>query len=311
MLSALVLKGQGIEVEWISFETPFFSSARAREASRQLDIPLTVEDITHTYVDMLRNPPAGYGKNMNPCMDCHSLMFNLAGKIMKKKGFCFLFSGEVLGQRPMSQTQSSLRYVEKHSGYDGYILRPLSARLLPETVPEKNGWVNRDLLLDFRGRSRKPQMTLAEKYNISDYPSPAGGCLLTDKGFSHRLKDLFEHNKDVSRTDLELLKHGRHIRFNKRVKIIVGRTRDDNMQILGHVDVNRDVLIKLKSLPGPTVLLPRGGGRDATILAASICAGYAKAPEGLPVDALVQSPRGKETLTVIAVPPKDIRHMLI
>jgi tRNA-uridine 2-sulfurtransferase len=311
MLSALVLKDQGIAVAWVSFETPFFSAEKAGEASRQLDIPLMVEDITPVYMEMLKAPPAGYGKNMNPCMDCHSLMFNLAGKIMEDKGFSFLFSGEVLGQRPMSQTRSGLRYVEKHSGYDGHILRPLSALNLSETMPEKNGWVNRELLLDIKGRSRKPQMALADKYGISNYPAPAGGCLLTDKLFSIRLKDLFEHTEKSSRRDFELLKHGRHIRLNEGVKIIVGRTRDDNHRIMDHVDGKTDIVIKLDRIPGPTVLLPGGGGKDAVILAASICAGYSKAPADRPVEALVNGPQGKEMVTVIAVTPKEIRHMII
>ena len=142
MLSALVLRKQGIEVEWVTFETPFFSSAKAQRASHTTGIPLTVKKITQVYLEMLENPRCGYGKHMNPCMDCHALMFRLAGKIMEEEGFDFLFSGEVLGQRPLSQNMQSLRYVEKQSGYDGYILRPLNAKRLPETIPEKEGLVN-------------------------------------------------------------------------------------------------------------------------------------------------------------------------
>ncbi len=142
-LAAMVLRRQGIAVEWVNFETPFFSSAKARQAARLLKVPLTVKKITRTYLEMLKNPPCGYGQHMNPCLDCHALMFRLAGKIMKEKQFDFLFSGEVLGQRPMSQTKPSLRYVEKNSGFEGYILRPLSAKKLPITIPEKEGKVNR------------------------------------------------------------------------------------------------------------------------------------------------------------------------
>ena len=199
MLAGLVLREQGIEVEWISFETPFFSSAKARKASRLTGIPLTVKPIFDDYMVMLRNPPAGYGKQMNPCMDCHTMMFRLAGEIMAARGFDFLFSGEVLGQRPMSQTKPSLRYVEKHSGMAGYILRPLSAKLLPETVPEQQGRVDREKLLDIHGRGRKDQIALAQTFGISDYPAPAGGCLLTDKGFSARLKDLFDQSVNARR----------------------------------------------------------------------------------------------------------------
>jgi tRNA U34 2-thiouridine synthase MnmA/TrmU len=182
MLSALVLRRQGIHVEWISFETPFFSADKARRAANQTGIPLHVQDITDEYLVMLQAPPAGFGKNMNPCMDCHALMFRKAGFFMQAHGFDFLFSGEVLGQRPMSQTAPSLRYVEKHSGFDGKILRPLSARRLPETDMERQGLVDRNRLLDLSGRSRKPQMALAAEFGIGAYPSPAGGCLLTDPG---------------------------------------------------------------------------------------------------------------------------------
>ena len=182
ILSALVLRKQEIEVEWINFETPFFSSASARQAAYITKTPITVKNITRAYLKMLKNPPCGYGKHMNPCLDCHALMFKLAGTVMKDNRFDFLFSGEVLGQRPMSQTKPSLRYVEKQSGFDGYILRPLSAKRLPVTIPEKEGLVNRGLLLDISGRSRKAQIKLAEKFGVTDYPAPAGGCLLTDKG---------------------------------------------------------------------------------------------------------------------------------
>ena len=163
ILSALVLRMQRIEVVWVSFETPFFSSDNARQASKNTGIPVMVRNITPDYLKMLKNPPCGYGKYMNPCMDCHVLMFRLAGTIMKEKKFDFLFSGEVLGQRPMSQNKQSLRYVEKQSGFDGYILRPLSAKRLSETIPEKTGQVDRNLLLDISGRSRKAQIQLAKE----------------------------------------------------------------------------------------------------------------------------------------------------
>jgi tRNA-uridine 2-sulfurtransferase len=205
MLSALVLQRQGIHVEWITFETPFFSSEKARQAAVQTGIALHVEDITNEYLEMLKQPPAGYGKNMNPCMDCHALMFRKAGQLMQVKGFDFLFSGEVVGQRPMSQTASSLRYVEKHSGHDGKILRPLSAMRLPETSMELEGMVDRSRLLDLFGRARKPQMELAIQFGLTSYPSPAGGCLLTDPGYSRRLKDLMTHSSELSKNALLLL----------------------------------------------------------------------------------------------------------
>ena len=173
---------------------------------------------------MLLDPPAGYGKNMNPCMDCHALMFRLAAIVMEDMGASFLFSGEVLGQRPKSQTQNALNYVNKRSGLPGFILRPLSAKRLTPTSAEEQGMVNRDLLLDFSGRSRKPQMALAKEYGITKYPAPAGGCLLTDKGFSDRLRDLFAHQTSYDERDFEFLKYGRHFRLSDTAKAIVEET---------------------------------------------------------------------------------------
>jgi tRNA U34 2-thiouridine synthase MnmA/TrmU len=219
-------------------------------------------------------------------------MFNLAGNIMKEKGFDFLFSGEVLGQRPMSQTMNSLRYVEKQSGFEGYILRPLSAKKLPETIPEQQGMVNRDLLMDISGRSRKPQIKLAEEFGIKSYPSPAGGCLLTDKGYASRLKDLFDHQDSYAERELHLLKHGRHLRLNDTAKIIVGRTQKDNENIKKYYDPNMDTIIKVKNIPGPIVLMPSNGGKDVQMLAASVCVGYSKAPEITPVAGSSVRPAG-------------------
>jgi tRNA U34 2-thiouridine synthase MnmA/TrmU len=311
ILSALVLRKQGITVEWVSFETPFFSSKKAQQAAKNLDIPLIVKNITNIYLKILKNPPSGYGKYMNPCMDCHALMFRQAGEIMKEKGFDFLFSGEVLGQRPFSQNKQSLRYVEKQSGFDGYILRPLSAKNLPETNLEKRGLVKRDLLLDISGRSRKPQIELAKKFGITDYPSPAGGCLLTDKSFSARLQDLFDHQKTYTEAELHLLKYGRHLRLNPVTKIIVGRTHADNEQIKKYNDPASDTIFVVKDFPGPVVLMPSEGSREIKILAASICTGYSKAPNNAPIEVKAVSPQGTESIKVIGIPPQSIKHFLI
>jgi len=224
ILSALVLKSQGIDVTWICFETPFFSSLAAQKASKQTGIRLITQDITKNYMEMMKSPKAGFGKNMNPCMDCHTLMFTTAGALIKKEGFDFLFSGEVLGQRPKSQTKTALRYVEKNSGFEGDVLRPLSAKCLPETRVEQEGLVNREKLMDITGRSRKVQMQMAREFGIKEYPAPAGGCLLTDKIFSNRLRDLLYVQKTDETRLLHLLKFGRHFRLDKDCKLIVGRS---------------------------------------------------------------------------------------
>ena len=303
ILSGMVLKKQGIDVTWISFETPFFNADKAIKASEQTGIPLIRKDITDIYLEMLRNPRLGYGKNMNPCRDCHSLMFRLAGEIMENECFDFLFSGEVMGQRPLSQTKQSLRYVEKQSGFDGKILRPLSARALPETEVEKAGLVDRSQLLDFTGRSRKPQIQLAREMGITDFPLPAGGCLLTDANFSRRLKDLFDHEQQVAVNDIELLKYGRHIRLSDTVKIIVGRTRADNQAIISLNDSNRYMEVDVTGIGSPTILVPVHADDEMLGLAAAICVGYSKTPPDQIANVSVRTKDRAEILQARAVVP--------
>ena len=276
MLAGLVLRDQGIDVEWVTFETPFFTAAKARKASAKTGIALTVKPIYPVYMKMLKNPPAGYGKQMNPCMDCHTLMFKLAGEMMQEQNFDFLFSGEVLGQRPMSQTKSSLQYVEKHSGFKGYILRPLSAKKLPETIPEKEGRVDRERLLDFAGRGRRPQIALAQKYGLTDYPAPAGGCLLTDEVFSRRLRDLFSARPTFELREIELLKLGRHFRIGPNTKLVVGRNSEEN-QAIQAMWKETDLLLRTVSFPGPTVLALGHLSPELEELAASVTVSYSDA----------------------------------
>jgi tRNA U34 2-thiouridine synthase MnmA/TrmU len=238
-------------------------------------------------------------------------MFRLAGEIMRERGFDFLFSGEVLGQRPMSQTKPSLRYVEKHSGLGGYILRPLCAKHLPETIPEQQGLVDRERLLDIHGRGRRDQIALAKTLGITDYPAPAGGCLLTDKGFSARLKDLFDHGGGDTEAEVQLLKFGRHFRLNRQAKLVVGRTEKDNESILQHHNPARDVVLDVREYPSPVGLLQGAADRNTLLLAAAICVGYSRAPNLSPVDVAVKRPSGEEVIQAIAVPPDDVRRLMI
>jgi tRNA U34 2-thiouridine synthase MnmA/TrmU len=310
-LAGLVLRKQQIEVEWISFETPFFSADKARRAAKQTGISLVVENISIEYIKMLRNPNCGYGQHMNPCLDCHALMFRMAARFMVQGEFDFLFSGEVVGQRPMSQTKPSLRYVEKNSGSDGYIVRPLSAKLLPETIPEKEGLVDREQLFDISGRGRKRQIQLAKSFGITNYPAPAGGCLLTDRGFSERLQDLFDHQETTTESELMMLRFGRHFRLNDQSKLIVGRTQIDNEKLLNFHNPKTDTVIKVKRYPGPIGILPYGRRKDVITLAASICAGYSKAPALTPVDVGVTSPEGRSIIKVLGLLPSDVSKFLI
>ncbi len=311
ILAGLLLRRIGVQPEWITFETPFFDASKARKASKEHRIPLTVKNITSVYMPMLKNPPCGYGKFMNPCLDCHALMFRLAGEIMCQHQFHFLFSGEVLGQRPMSQTRPSLRYVEKHSGFDGYIVRPLSAQRLPATIPEEEGLVNRQKLLGLSGRSRKPQMELARQWGVKDYPAPAGGCLLTDKGYSARLRDYFDHQDDWRESELHLLKFGRHFRLNATSKLIVGRTQKDNQSIEKHFNAQRDIRLKVAQFPGPIGLLSGDVDQDIVQRAAAICVGYSKAPKNRRADVHVGAPDGEINLAVVGIPPAEVQPFMI
>ena len=230
---------------------------------------------------------------------------------MQSNGFDFLFSGEVVGQRPMSQNANSLRYVEKRSEFDGWILRPLCAKNMPETPMEKRGMVDRGQLLNFSGRSRKPQMALAREFGITEYPSPAGGCLLTDSGYSGRLKDLFDHGAELHPRHLHLLKFGRHLRLNPDAKIIIGRTQKDNEHIMAHVDAEHDAVLKVIGYPGPTVVLPGGGAKEILFLAGAICAGYSKASQSTTARVLVTRSGKKEKITVLPILPEEAKRFLI
>ncbi|MBN1626773.1 MAG: tRNA 4-thiouridine(8) synthase ThiI, partial [Deltaproteobacteria bacterium] len=228
ILAAEIIRRMGIDVQAIFFETPFFTSARARDAAYAINLPIKIIDITDRHLDIIKNPVHGYGNNMNPCIDCHSLMSRIAGEMMEKEGAGFIITGEVLGQRPMSQNRASLSIIDKLSGVQGLILRPLSAKHLAVTVPEEKGWVKREDLMDISGRSRKPQIELAKRFNITKYPSPGGGCLLTEHVFSRRLRDLMSFSPVLEKRDIELLKTGRHFRINHGAKAVIGRNEEEN-----------------------------------------------------------------------------------
>lgn len=311
MLSALLLKQQGIDVTWVNFTTPFFSSKSAEKASEITGIPLIIQDITEDYMEMMKAPKAGFGRNMNPCMDCHALMFAKAGEMMVKKGFDFLFSGEVVGQRPKSQNKNSLRYVEKNSGFDGQILRPLCAKNLPETDVEKKGLVDRDKLLNITGRSRKVQMQMAEEFGLKEYPSPAGGCLLTDIGFSKRLKDLMDVQKTFETRELYYLKNGRHFRLDKKTKVIVGRSKHDNRYLMKHFNSEKDLLIKHAELTGPDVILTGNATSQNIETAAMICSAYTKAKPGDISSISIFRNKAKEIIRITTAKAAEFKSLLV
>jgi len=296
-LAALCLKRQGVNVTCIAFVTPFFGAGKARRAAEQIGVPLLVRDIGDIHLDMVKHPHYGYGKNMNPCIDCHAMMFRIAGQIMADKGFDFLFSGEVLGQRPMSQNLSALRAVAKYSRHPDCILRPLSARLLPVTPMEEQGLVDREQLLDIQGRSRRRQEELAREWGLTDYPASGGGCLLTEKHFSDRLRDLVTHEPDCTVADVELLKTGRQFRLSARARLAVGRNQQDN-EALRALAGSKDLLLRCIGFSGPLGVLS-GAPEEADVkAAAAVVAGYGKGSGAQQVEVLVTGLEGDHTVTV-------------
>lgn len=237
ILAAKLIKDQGIEVIGVCFRSFFFNEDNAKRMTKQIDIPLEVVDFSEDHFTMVKKPKHGHGKNMNPCIDCHAMMMRYSGELLDKFNADFIITGEVLNQRPMSQNKGALNLVKKESGIGHKILRPLCALNLPETEMEEQGLVDRSKLLNISGRGRKVQMELAKQWGIVDYPSPAGGCKLTEPGFSKRLRDLVEHKENVTPEDLQLLTIGRHFRVTDRCKIVSTRTKDE-------VDILRACLIK-------------------------------------------------------------------
>ena len=282
-LAVKLLLDQGIDVEAVNFVSPFCLCASggcgAAKVAKNLNVPLRTISVGEEYLKIVRNPKFGYGKNMNPCIDCRIFMLKEAKKYQVETGASFIFTGEVLGQRPMSQHGRTLGLIEEEAGLKGEILRPLSARLLPQTEAERNGLVDRRKLLKIQGRSRKEQLRLAKELNVTDYSCPGGGCLLTYREFATKLKDLFEHKKKVWLKDVQLLKVGRHFRFGKN-KIIVGRNEAEN-NVLSGMKTSSDLRFEAKDTGSPTTLLQGPKTRQAIKTAAVLTAYYSDKKEGL------------------------------
>lgn len=310
MLASEIVRGSGIEVQAVCFETPFFTAAKAKESAEAINLPIKIIDITKSHLHMVKNPKHGYGENMNPCIDCHALMFRTAGEMLETENAHFILTGEVLGQRPMSQTRQALSIIDAESGMKGLILRPLSAKRLPPSIPEEKRWIERDRLMGFSGRSRKPQMELAKNLNITRYPSPGGGCLLTDKVFSRRLRDLLSSDSGFGRRDIELLKFGRHFRIGPETKVIVGRNRAENQSI--HLLSERnDLLLNAISVPGPTVLVTGRIGPGAEELAAMMTVSYSDAGDGQTEEVSLVLGDEKKRMRATGLNKKECREYMI
>ena len=278
ILAARVLQSQGVEIECVTFATFFFSGDAGIKAGNVCGIPVRVLDIGEKHLEMLKMPVFGYGRYMNPCIDCHALMLREAGRFMEQVGADFLFTGEVLGQRPMSQRRDALRSVENLAGYPELIVRPLSARLLPPTVPEVKGMIDRERLLDIQGRSRKRQIALAEVFGITDYPQPGGGCILTKEGFGKKLGKMLKYFPQAAAREVELLKWGRHFLLPEGSLCAVGRNQTDNDRLTSLAEPG-DVVFSIVDYPGPTgLMLPSAHFENDSVLAAMAVIAYSDAP---------------------------------
>ena len=235
ILAAKIMLNMNIAVEALNLSSPFTlinnDAPDAIKGAQLLDIPIKVIQKDLDFLEMLRNPIHGYGKAINPCVDCRIFLLKTAKQYMRECGADFIITGEVLGQRPMSQRQDTMRLVERESGLEGLLLRPLSAQHFAPTIPEKEGWVDRERLLAIKGRTRKAQFELAEQFGIKEYPTPAGGCLLTELSFAPKVRDILDHSDQLNIRDFQLLKNGRHFRISERTKLIIGRDENDNNQL--------------------------------------------------------------------------------
>lgn len=280
VLATKLILEQGIDVIALHYKTVFWgkgdydeSAAILKKRAESLGAKFDIVEISDRYFDIVKNPKHGYGKNVNPCIDCKILIFTLAKEYMKKHKASFLVTGEVLGERPMSQNRPMLNRIEKDSGTRGILLRPLTAKLLEPTAPEEEGWVDREKLYNISGRSRKPQLTLAKKYNIEDFPNPAGGCLLTDKNFAEKIRDLMKEKKNFSINDIEILKNGRVFRISEKARLVVGRDEKQN-SILESLARDNDYQFMTTDIAGP-VAIGRGKFSKKDIeIACSVVARY-------------------------------------
>ena len=293
-LAVAVVKRQGIEVLGLNYFNGFspgairtemlgekdmgaFLDRRASDLSQSLGVSVEVIDISEEYIDLLLKPKHGYGANVNPCIDCRIYMLKKAKERMEAEGSSFVFTGEVLGQRPMSQHKGAMNTVIRESGLGGYLLRPLSAKLLPKTVPEEEGLIDREKLLDIQGRSRRRQMALALELGLTGYSQPAGGCMLTDENYARKFKDVLDHEGEgmISRRMAVLLAAGRHFRLSGTVKIVVGRDQMENHYI--ERDWIGEWLADPIDVPGPTTLILGDPTDDDLMTTAAITARYSDA----------------------------------
>ena len=294
-LAVRMMQDQGFDVSAVAIKTPFcdFDCGRGcgfeiRERADDLNVNLKTVYLGDEYIKMLKNPKYGIGAGFNPCVDCRSMMFEAAKKHMDDIGAEFIISGEVLGQRPMSQHAPALRTIEKETGLLGKIVRPLSAALLPPTDPEKEGLIKRENLGMIKGRTRKAQLEMAREYGIENPPNAGGGCLLTDPAFGLKAKDLFDHVETPTINDIDLLKVGRHFRLDEETKLVVGRNKDEN-EMIKAIALPGDILLEARDYVGPISILRGKNAPQHKEFASSVTLRYSDAPKEQGAQAYVVS----------------------
>ena len=307
-LAARILRDQGIELHAIHFTSPFCTCSRkpsgngggcrsaAQAVAVEMGIPIRTVPKGEEYLEIVKSPRHGRGSAMNPCIDCRIFTLRKAKAFMEEIGASFLITGEVVGQRPMSQRDDALRGIENHSGCAGIVLRPLSAQHLPPTLPEREGWVDREKLLAITGRSRKEQIRLAEDFGIGGYSCPGGGCMLTDRTFSVKVRDLVRHAPSFGMHDARLLTVGRHFRV-RGIKAIVAKSEVENRR-LEALCLGKDTVYVSQSHPGPSVALLGGDAEDRLDLLSRILTRYSKAGSNGPFEVREISPAGERRVTV-------------
>ncbi len=281
VLAVKAVQEQGVQVIGVSCKHPFHSvagntlSESARKVARQTGIELYEPDVSDRMIELVKSPPHGFGKHLNPCIDCRIMYLQEGARKMEELGARFLITGEVLGQRPMSQRRDALDIVDRDSGLRGLVLRPLCARLLRPAIPEEKGWVDREKLFAISGRGRKDQMALAEKWGITEYDAPAGGCLLTMEGFADKVRDLIKHDELTAADDVEILKFGRHYRISKHCRLALGKDDRDNHALMS-LAKPKDRLILPRDVPGPVGLLRGAPSSEDLAKALAVSASHIK-----------------------------------
>ncbi len=307
MLSIRILQRQGFDVEALNVRTIYSCcQATAAQTAAALGARLTVIPVGDDYLDVIRNPRYGYGRGVNPCIDCRIHMCRMARQFMEEVGACVVVTGEVAGQRPASQKKHQLDIIARRSGLQGRLLRPLSARLLPPTVVELEGIVDREKLYAFNGRGRRPLIELASALGIPELPSPSTGCALTEPLFAPRVRDLMQYHPDATRWDFELLNHGRHLRFDRQTKIAVGRNAGDNAALrmmAAREDAPESALLVPKDFRGPDALVAGEISPPALQFAGSLMLRYARRDDPAYVRVSIPRSRSQQEICIEAAGP--------